>query len=123
MNLNELNFELRFKNLKTKEIYRALSVNFKKKKISGESLSRKKRKGNFSFKEVRISAFTRVYDITKNKVFENDLVVVTLPKETRIGSVINSKGSWFIFDRKTNTLLSLTDPKILSIKLFKKNKI
>lgn len=123
MNLNELNFELRFKNLKTKEIYRALSVNFKKKKISGESLSRKKRKGNFSFKEVRISAFTRVYDTTKNKVFENDLVVVTLPGETRIGSVINSKGNWFIFDRKTNTLLSLTDPKILCIKLFKKNKI
>lgn len=121
LNFNELNFEIRFKNIKTKETYRAITIDFNKKLILGYSLKTNKKK-SFSFNEIRISAFTRMYDSKKNKIFENDLVIVSLkdlPIKSIIGSVVNSKGNWIIFDRKTKINLNITDSKITNIRLFK----
>ncbi len=124
LDFNELNFELRCKEIATKETYKATNIDFYKKEISGYSLKTEKKK-TFSFDEVRISAFTRIYDSEENKIFENDLVLVKL-KDSRvksiIGSVVNSRGNWIISDRRTKTKISITDPKIININLFKVSK-
>lgn len=124
LNFNELNFELRCKEIATKEIYKATNIDFYKKQISGYSLKTEKKK-TFSFDEVRISAFTRIYDSEENKIFENDLVLVKLKDsqvKSIIGSVINSKGNWIISDRRTKMKINITDPKIININLFKVSK-
>lgn len=96
-NFNKLNFETRFKELETKKFYRVTSIDFDEKVVTGIAIGGKEEK-LFPMEKVRLSAFTRFYDRKNRKIFENMLVIAKLEDSSLLGSVINTRGIWCIYD-------------------------
>lgn len=120
-NFNELNFETRFKELETKKFYRVTSIDFDEKVVTGTSIVGKEEK-LFPMEKVRLSAFTRFYDRKNRKIFENMLVIANLENDSILGSVINSRGVWYIYDYKKKMRLRLDDPSIKNFVIFNQKK-
>lgn len=120
-NFNKLNFEIRFKELETKKFYRVTSIDFDEKVVTGIAIGGKEEK-LFPMEKVRLSAFTRFYDRKNRKIFENMLVIAKLEDSSLLGSVINTRGIWCIYDYKKKYGLPLADNRIKSLMIFNKRK-
>lgn len=114
--INRKNFSILARENKTNRTYKVSKINFDTEEVlCYNSIEQKK----FSFKEIRLLAFTRKLDFQGRKVFEGSRVKATFKNKSEfIGLVVNKYGEWVIKDFRLDKYKKLIDENIIKLEIF-----